>query len=143
MLLKVGLRIDPVLMCSFSEPSFKAALISGGFDLSPVGLENFLVHWIHIMQPIYLMAATPAGFKYPPETEDGKAILDVLFKVTRKYHLPIALKFGCIRSVNPALKAGGDSVTTVDVSHLQRLCSSYPDIKILATFLARVNQHEV
>ena len=45
--------------------------------------------------------------------------------------------------MNPRLATAGDGVAKTDVSLLQQLCSDYPNVKFLATFLARVNQHEV
>ena len=38
---------------------------------------------------------------------------------------------------------GGDGVMVADTAPLRNLCDSNPDLKFLATFLSRVNQHEV
>lgn len=47
----------------------------------------------------------------------------------------------CVFNVND--RSGGDGVAVVDVGHLQRLVKNNPDVKFMATFLARANQHEV
>ena len=65
--------------------------------------------------------------------------------VARELGLPQALKLGAMRGMNPALNpcGGGDGVVVADVAPLRALCQKNPDIKFLATFLSRVNQHEV
>ena len=50
---------------------------------------------------------------------------------------------GVRRGVNPALRAAGDGVGKADVTALERLCSENPDVRFLATFLSRENQHEL
>jgi len=50
---------------------------------------------------------------------------------------------GVRRGVNPPLRDGGDGVGVADVSALQRLLQNHEDAKFLATFLSRVNQHEL
>jgi len=57
--------------------------------------------------------------------------------------LPIALKIGAHRGVNPKLKQAGDGVIAfADSSILARLCTRFPKVRFLATFLSRNNQHE-
>ena len=68
---------------------------------------------------------------------------EVLMKVCEERDLPVALKIGAHRGVNPALKAAGDGVVAfADAGMLGRLCSRFPKVRFLATFLSRNNQHE-
>jgi hypothetical protein len=45
--------------------------------------------------------------------------------------------------MNPSLRGGSDGVVVVDLSDLRKLLGRYPNVKWLATFLSRTNQHEV
>lgn len=68
---------------------------------------------------------------------------EVLMKVCEERDLPVALKIGAHRGVNPALRAAGDGVVAfADAGMLGRLCSRFPKVRFLATFLSRNNQHE-
>lgn len=70
---------------------------------------------------------------------------EVMVPVARELQLPLALKLGAMRGMNPELDpcGGGDGVVVADVTPLRLLCAGNPDLKFLATFLSRVNQHEV
>merc|ERR1712137_717947 len=59
--------------------------------------------------------------------------------------LPVAFKLGAKRGMNEALNpcGGGDGVCISDVTPVEQLCRNCPKLKFLATFLCRVNQHEV
>jgi hypothetical protein len=75
--------------------------------------------------------------------ESSKFLSEVLMQVCEERDLPIALKIGAHRGVNPALRAAGDGVVAfADTSVLARLCSTYPKVRFLATFLSLNNQHE-
>jgi len=75
--------------------------------------------------------------------ENSDFLTDVLMKVCEERGLPLALKIGAHRGVNPQLKAAGDGVVAfADADVLARLCSRFPDVRFLATFLSRNNQHE-
>jgi len=68
---------------------------------------------------------------------------EVLIKVCEERDLPIALKIGAHRGVNPALLQAGDGIVAfADAEILARLCSHFPKVRFLATFLSRNNQHE-
>ena len=45
--------------------------------------------------------------------------------------------------MNPRLGLAGDGVGIADVDSLERLASDHPDLRILATYLARENQHQL
>lgn len=75
--------------------------------------------------------------------ENSDLLSDVLMKVCEDRDLPIALKIGAHRGVNPQLKAAGDGVVAfADASVLARLCTRFPRVRFLATFLSKNNQHE-
>jgi len=75
--------------------------------------------------------------------EDSDFLVDVLMRVCEERNLPLALKIGAHRSVNPNLLEAGDGmVAFADTASLARLCIKFPKVKFLATFLSRANQHE-
>ena len=75
--------------------------------------------------------------------EDSDFLTDVLMKVCEERDLPLALKIGAHRGVNPKLQAAGDGVVAfADANMLARLCTRFPKVRFLATFLSRANQHE-
>jgi len=98
-----------------------------------------------------LMASTPHNFflsdqteekSNPPENPD--LLEEVLIPVAIQLNLPIALKLGARRGLNPALGAAGDGLAPPGegVAALAALCRRHPQVKFLATFLARGAQHE-
>lgn len=75
--------------------------------------------------------------------EQSDFLVDVLMRVCEERNLPLALKIGAHRSVNPSLLQAGDGmVAFADTASLARLCTKFPKVKFLATFLSRANQHE-
>eukprot|EP00540_Astrosyne_radiata_P008500 CAMPEP_0116863464 /NCGR_PEP_ID=MMETSP0418-20121206/24243_1 /TAXON_ID=1158023 /ORGANISM="Astrosyne radiata, Strain 13vi08-1A" /LENGTH=240 /DNA_ID=CAMNT_0004498501 /DNA_START=21 /DNA_END=743 /DNA_ORIENTATION=+ len=75
--------------------------------------------------------------------ESSDFVSQVLMKVCEERDLPVALKIGAHRGVNPALKSAGDGVVAfADAGVLARLCSRFPKVRFLVTFLSRNNQHE-
>ncbi len=75
--------------------------------------------------------------------EDSDLLCNVLMKVCEERDLPLALKIGAHRGVNPNLLQAGDGVVAfADASVLARLCTRFPKVRFLATFLSRANQHE-
>lgn len=75
--------------------------------------------------------------------ESSDLLRNVLMKICEERDLPLALKIGAHRAVNPALKQAGDGVVGfADASVLARLCQQFPKVRFLATFLSRNNQHE-
>ncbi|KAL7578565.1 hypothetical protein ACA910_011623 [Epithemia clementina (nom. ined.)] len=75
--------------------------------------------------------------------ESSDYFREVLMKVCQERDLPLALKIGAHRAVNPSLQQAGDGVVAFcDTTVLRRLCTHYPQVRFLATFLSRNNQHE-
>ena len=84
------------------------------------------------------------GADEPPSiiNENSDFLVDVLMPVCQERNLPLALKIGAHRSVNPSLLSAGDGMVFADTGSLARLCGRFPKVRFLATFLSRVNQHE-
>ena len=156
-----ALRVDPLLKGDWETVS--ACLKAANYPLTMEGAKQYLRDWATTMQPEYLMASTPHDFHYAGPTAGttnnhhdeacGATLLDtspqgaellskVLIPVAEELSLPIAMKLGAHRAVNPSLRTGGDGVVAADVGDLRRLCAAHPKVKFLATFLARVSQHE-
>lgn len=75
--------------------------------------------------------------------ESSDFLSDVLMAVCEERDLPVALKIGAHRKVNPILETAGDGVVAfADSGVLARLCTRFPKVRFLATFLSRNNQHE-
>ena len=75
--------------------------------------------------------------------ESSDFLSEVLMTVCEERDLPLALKIGAHRGVNPRLKAAGDGlVAFADAGVLGRLCARFPKVRFLATFLSMNNQHE-
>lgn len=75
--------------------------------------------------------------------ENSDFLSEVLMKVCEERDLPVALKIGARRGLNPSLQAAGDGmVAFADAGVLARLCTRFPKVRFLATFLSRNNQHE-
>jgi hypothetical protein len=148
---KSALRIDPVLSGDWG--TITACLKEANLPETLEGAREFLKTWAKRIEAIYLMASTPADFQYGPHDcprqpgwPTATTLIDeVMVPVARELGLPQALKLGAMRGMNPALNpcGGGDGVVVADVAPLRALCQKNPDIKFLATFLSRVNQHEV
>jgi len=104
-------------------------------------------------EPFAFVDATNGGdaAKCDPEEDNTASVIDeksdflsdVLMAVCEERDLPVALKIGAHRGVNPRLRSGGDGVVAfADIGVLARLCSQFPKVRFLATFLSRNNQHE-
>ena len=75
--------------------------------------------------------------------ENSDFLSEVLMAVCEERDLPVALKIGAHRKVNPRLQTAGDGVVAfADSGVLARLCTRFPNVRFLATFLSRNNQHE-
>merc|ERR1712232_216529 len=59
------------------------------------------------------------------------------------HSLPVSLRMGTRRAVNPEFGLAGDGVGSAGLNSLCNLCRDNPAIKFLVTVLARSDQHEV
>ncbi|HVE55207.1 MAG TPA: hypothetical protein VNB22_00155 [Pyrinomonadaceae bacterium] len=118
--------------------------VSANLDASVISeTRRFLDDWIAKMKPLYLGVSLPDDFTYPEESVRGQLIKEVVLPTCRAHRLSFALMIGVRRRVNSALKLAGDGLGRANVSALERICAENPDVKFLATFLARENQHEL
>mmetsp|Transcript_47005 Transcript_47005/g.73565 ORF Transcript_47005/g.73565 Transcript_47005/m.73565 type:complete len:325 (-) Transcript_47005:90-1064(-) len=148
---KAALRIDPLLKGDWG--TIRSCVKAAGLPESLEGAKEYLRIWARKMNAIYLMASTPADFKYGgndiPKAEGWPSatqlIDEVMVPVAKELSLPLAMKFGAWRGMVPGLNpcGGGDAVVISEVEPLVELCSKNPQLKFLATFLSRVNQHQV
>jgi len=112
-------------------------------DGDVLSTRRFLDEWIQRMDPIYLAASLPAEFQFPNDDARDRMLREVVLPAARDYALPLTLMVGVRRQVNPRLREAGDGVGRADVKAIERLCAEFHDVKFLATFLSRENQHEL
>ena len=160
----------------------EAAIKAAGYDVSIVGIRQFVLDWCDTIKPEYMMASTPHNFfveegtlagattsintealkdpfafvsqvqddcnacnekDVPSVVDEESPFLYLLMSICEELDLPLAIKIGAHRGVNPTLKDAGDGlVAFADSRMLSRLCSRFPRVRFLATFLSRNNQHE-
>ncbi len=118
--------------------------VNTAIDERTVGeTRRFLDDWIRRMKPLYLGVSLPDDFAYPEESSRARLFRDVVLPTCREHNISLALMIGVRRRVNPSLKLAGDGVGRADVGVLARICAENPDVRFLATFLSRENQHEL
>jgi hypothetical protein len=106
-------------------------------------IRRFLDTWIARMQPLYLAVSLSADFRFPEDDARTRLLREVVLPTALEHKLAFALMVGVRRGVNPALRSAGDGVGKADITALERLCAENPDVRFLATFLSRENQHEL
>ena len=106
-------------------------------------LRRFLDRWIERMRPVYMGVSLPANFQFPAEDTRDRLLREVVLPTAKEHGLALTLMVGVRRRVNPNLRDAGDGVGKADVTAVERMCGEYPDVKFLATFLSRENQHEL
>ena len=106
-------------------------------------VRRFLDLWIERIKPLYMAVSLPDSFKYPDADARYEIIRKVVLPVARHHALPFALMIGVRRGVNPSLRAAGDGLGRADVRAIERMCAENADVRFLATFLSRENQHEL
>jgi hypothetical protein len=106
-------------------------------------MRLFFDTWIETMKPLYMAVSLPDDFRYPCGDVRNRIINEVILPTAREHDLPFALMIGVRRGVNPALRTAGDGVGVADMGAVERICVENPDVRFLATFLSRENQHEL
>ena len=106
-------------------------------------VRRFLDAWVARMNPLYMAVSLPDDFDYPDTDARDRLIREVVLPSAREHALPLALMIGVRRGVNPALRSAGDGVGRASVAALERMCAENADVRFLATFLSRENQHEL
>lgn len=106
-------------------------------------IRRFLKDWAKKIAPLYLAVSLPDDFVYPENSPRGLILKKAVLPFCREHQIPLCLMIGVRRQINPALDLAGDGLGRADVSSLSRLCVENADVRFLATFLSRENQHEL
>ena len=106
-------------------------------------LRHCIDGWVKLIKPIYFAVSLPAEFQFPHNDTRDRLLREVVLPSAKEHALPLTLMVGVRRRVNPKLREAGDGVGRADVTAVERLCGEYGDVKFLATFLSRENQHEL
>ena len=132
------------------DPRFKSSLRldrllnNREIDVTSIAeLRRSLTKWIQRMRPVYMGVSLPADFKFPADDTRDRLLREVVLPAAKEHGLAITVMVGVRRRVNPNLRDAGDGLGRADVTAIERLCAEYPEIKFLATFLSRENQHEL
>ncbi|MEN6520257.1 MAG: glucuronate isomerase [Armatimonadota bacterium] len=142
-----ALRLDVMLNSwETAYPMMK----SWGYDVSEAvtgstvtEVRRFLKDWIDRMGALYMAVSLPPTFDFPEDSARGRLIAECVIPVAEETKIPVAVMIGVRRQVNPSLKLAGDAAGKGNVQAIERLCSTYPNVKFLATMLSRENQHEL
>ncbi|MCI0490988.1 MAG: glucuronate isomerase [Blastocatellia bacterium] len=142
-----ALRIDPLLN-DWQNTSAKLSSLGYRVDasLSDEAMSEarrFLDKWIARMKPLYMAVSLPDDFKFPDSDARDRVIRELVLPTAREHSLPFTMMIGVRRGVNPALRGAGDGVGRASVGAVERLCADNPDVRFMATFLSRENQHEL
>ncbi|HEX6044019.1 MAG TPA: hypothetical protein VFZ22_05980 [Pyrinomonadaceae bacterium] len=105
--------------------------------------RRFLDTWIERIRPVYMGVSLPADFKFPANDTRDRLLREVVLPTAKEHGLAITLMVGVRRRVNPNLREAGDGMGRADVTAVERMCAQFPEVKFLATFLSRENQHEL
>ncbi len=118
--------------------------VDAKLDGESVGeVRRFLDAWIERMSPVYMAVSLPDDFLFPHNDIRDRVIREVVLPTAREHRLPFAMMIGVRRRVNSALRDAGDGVGRADLRAVERMCDENPDLRFLATFLSRENQHEL
>ncbi len=118
--------------------------VDAKLDGESVGeVRRFIDQWIQSMSPLYMAVSLPDDFLFPHNDIRDRVIREVVLPTAREHRLPFAMMIGVRRRVNSALRDAGDGVGRADLRTVERMCDENPDLRFLATFLSRENQHEL
>ena len=141
------LRLDTALM-NWPDPIPKLKAL--GYDVANdinqktiAELRRFLDEWCDRMDARYMAISLPPDFTYPGETGISKLMQEVVYPTARDRGIPSAMMVGVKRQVNPALRDGGDSLGSWDLTNLENIAREWPDVDFLITLLSREDQHEL
>jgi hypothetical protein len=143
-----ALRLDRLLN-DWSNTSAKLTHLGYRVDSRSVSnkslgdVRRYIDRWISLMRPLYMAVSLPDNFTFPDSDTRDRIIREVVLPVARDYDLPLAMMIGVRRGVNPGLKWAGDGLGKADVKAVERMCLENPEVRFMATFLSRENQHEL
>lgn len=116
------------------------------WELQPpdvLAIRGWLDQWIQRMSPVYMAVSLPADFQFPCDDIREQLLREVVLPAAKEHGLTLTVMVGVRRAVNPGLREAGDAVGQADVTAIERLCAEYPDVRFMATFLSRENQHQL
>ena len=141
------LRLDSALM---NWPAPVDKLQSFGYDVETDlsaktfgEIRRYLADWVKKMDARYTAISLPPDFTYPSEDSTSTLMKECVYPSAQELGIPSAMMVGVTRQVNPALKDGGDSLGSWDVTNLERIARDWPDVTFLMTILSREDQHEL
>ncbi|HET8783737.1 MAG TPA: hypothetical protein VFM63_15095, partial [Pyrinomonadaceae bacterium] len=108
-----------------------------------IAIRGWLDQWIQRMNPVYMALSLPADFQFPCDDIRERLLREVVVPAAEEHGLTLTVMVGVRRAVNSNLREAGDAVGQADVTAIERLCAEYPDVRFLATFLSRENQHQL
>ena len=124
-------------------PSVLRTLEATDTTLTLEGLSVLLERCIVTLRPEYLSCSTPHTFTYAtphvmvPTTAleevapTAAFILNaVLLPLCRKHGLPLLLRMGTRRGMNPTLRLAGDGLGSARLESLGQLCAAHPKTKV-------------
>ncbi|WP_145282981.1 glucuronate isomerase [Pirellulimonas nuda] len=139
------LRFDPLVV---DWPAAAPRLRDWGYAVdaqasagSIDAVRRFLGEWIGRMKPVYCAMSLPPEWRYPADGPGNRVLAEAIVPACSEHGLPLALMIGVTRGVNPALRQAGDGIGVTHVDSLAALCRDFPQQRIMATLLARENQH--
>src|SRR5207302_8966224 len=106
-------------------------------------VRRFLADWHKRMRPLYMAVSLTDAFFYPDDSITSKILGESVLPPGREPGLPMSLRIGVRRQVNPRLRLAGDAVGRADLRALENLCRSFPEHRIFVSVLSRENQHEL
>lgn len=141
----------------------RSSLTKSGLPFTFGGVLDLLRRCVEALRPVFLIVATPHDFHYemprsdpsgrqaqqleraldsphPPSVQ--QVLDDVILPLCQQQGLPLCIRMGTRRQVNPLWKMAGDGVGPAQLESLGRMCCSHPKTKFLATVLGRSDQHE-
>lgn len=141
------LRMDPLLnawdstVTLLNDRGYAARADFSGETITEV--RKFLDRWAARMNPVYAAVSLPPDFAWPEDSPRARLIRDAVLPMCADHDIPFAMMIGVRRTVNPALRLGGDGLSRSDISAVERMCDEFPDNRFLVTTLSREDQHEL
>ena len=105
-------------------------------------ITDYFENWYSILKPEYIMMSLPYDFNLD-QINNHLIFHNIIIPFSQKYKLPIFLKLGTDRQVNPELKQAGDSLGIANMHWLSNMCKQYTEIKFIVTVLSIENQHQL
>lgn len=140
-----------------------SAITESGLPCTLRGVAMMLQRCVQALRPVFLTLATPHNIRYSPHSlgieghsdmeldalletsslPSPQQVLDsVILPLCQQEGLPLSLRMGMRRGVNPTLRLAGDGVGPAQLESLSGMCQANPKVKFLVTVLGRGDHHE-